>query len=247
MQIKQFGVDMKYINTLLLVLGLLVANNLFSQSLEVDGEKNVDKTVDINEFWDIYFSTTIKNVGPGPVNVQLSTKVKKLSFGHSYDVCWDGLCSPPTTEDWSATSTYKLNPGATTPNNFFYAHYYSFYKNIDPSEGEGNIVYIFANESNNEDKVEIDAKYKFVRGQNVFQLFGNPDINFSLENRNIKISSSKFEKLTLEIFDINGNLVLSQIIQNTYQNTLSNFTTGTYLIRISTQNKVLSKGKFILN
>lgn len=245
MQINHFGVDMKYLNTILLILALMFSNNLFGQSLEIVGEKNVDKTVDINEFWDIYFSAAIKNVGPGPVNVKLSTQVKKMTFGHSYDVCWDGLCSPPTTEDWTASNTYKLSPGSTTPENFFYAHYYSFYKSSDPTEGEGNIVYIFANESNTADKVEIDAKYKFVKGQTVFQLFGNPDINFSLENRNILISTTKYDRLTIEIFDINGNLALSQSVMNSYQNTL-NLSAGSYFIRISSENKVLSKGKFIL-
>lgn len=221
--------------------------NLSAQSFEVLGEKIIDETVDINEHWDIYFSTSIKNIGSMPVNVKLSTTVKSMTFGHSYDVCWDGLCSPPTTEDWVANGSLKLNPNDSLPDNFFYAHYYSFYKTSDPSVGEGNILYTFWNEMNPNDKVEIDAKFKFIDGKSVYEIFSNPEVNFSIQNRYISISSTQFNQMNMDVFDINGNQVLSRLVNSNYNENLEFLPAGTYLIRISSDNKIVSKSKIVLN
>lgn len=221
--------------------------NLLSQSLVIIGDEKYDYSLNIEEHWDIYFSASVKNIGPLPINIKLSTTVKKIEEGHSYDVCWDGLCSPPTTKDWISSSSVKLNPGEATPEGFFYAHYYSFYKDGNPTIGEGNILYTFANESNPTDKVEIDAKFKFVEGNSVYEIFGNPELDFSIENRTIRISTNKFENMYIEIFDISGITLLSQSSSNYYQSTLNSFSAGTYLIRISSNGRIISKGKFILN
>lgn len=225
---------------------LCLPYNLMPQSLEIVGDKNIEKTADLNEYIDIYFSTSIKNVGPGPVSIKVKTQVVKIANGHSYDVCWNGLCSPPTTEDWVSSDAYKLNPGETTPQELFYTHYYSFFKFTDPVEGEGNILYTFYNEMNPNDKIEIDAKYKFVKGQKVLELFSNPDINFSLEGKQIQIISQKFDEINLELYDINGNLITSQTFSGSYCNNFNHLSTGTYYLKLSVNGKTMSTGKFIL-
>lgn len=230
-----------------IVLIILIPFNLFSQSFEVLGDKVIDKTANIEEQWEIYFSTSIKNIGSMPINVKLSSKVISMTYGHSYDICWDGLCSPPTTENWVSGSSYKINPSDSLPENMFYSHYYSFYKDTDPLNGEGNIIYTFWNEQNPDDKVEIDAKYKFINGMSVYEVFSHPDIEFTFVNRQMSVSSTKFDNLNLEIFDINGNKVVNQNFVNAYQSDLNSLPTGTYLIRISSENKVLSKGKIVVN
>ncbi len=238
---------MKHFYRILVAIVLCLPFNLLSQSLEIVGEKSIDITADLNEHTDIYFTTTIKNIGPGPVNIKVKTQVKKITNGHSYDICWNGLCSPPTTEDWVSNDSYKLNPNQTTPVEIFYAHYYSFYKFTDPVEGEGNIIYTFFNEMNPDDKAEIDAKYKFVKGQKVLELFNNPDVNISIENKQLQISSQKFDQMNLEIFDINGNLVTSKTFSGYYYNNLEFLSYGTYFVKLKTNGKTISTGKFILN
>ncbi len=226
---------------------MLLPCPLFSQSLEVVGEKQIDKTADKQDL-EIYFSASIKNISSSPLNLALKTEVKKLTFGHSYDVCWFYLCNPPTTESWVGNKSQQLNPGEALPDNFFYAHYYSFNKNTDPVEGEGNIVFVFYNESKPDDKVEIDAKYKFVDGMSIYEVFGNPNVDFSIENKIITISSKKFDNMNLQIFDINGSLLSSESFRGGYyQNNLNQLPTGSYFIKIISDNKIISKGKFILN
>ena len=238
---------MKHFNIILFTIALCLSSNLFSQSLEIVGEKNIDITADLNEFTDIYFTTAIKNIGPAPVNVKVKTQVIKITPGHSYDICWDGLCSPPTIDNWTSSSSYKLDPSQTTPSALFYAHYYSYYKFTDPSEGEGNIVYIFFNEMNPDDKVEIDAKYKFIKGQKIFEFFSNPDVKVSIDGKELQISSEKSDKINLELFDIKGNLAMSQTFLGDYLTNLNYLSSGTYIVRLTSNGKLLSIGKVILN
>jgi hypothetical protein len=215
------------------IIFLLAGNLLFAQSIYVVGPTNYIDSIDIKDDWSISLHSTIGNKSNSDINVKVMVKVQVLPVGHSFDVCWKGNCLPATTEDWDKADPEQIKAGTVLPENSFFSHYYCQDKGSDPLPGTGKLLYTFYNVDNPADKAEIMATFLFTNKTSVSEFISNPTIDIKQTQDNIlNISTEKSERYQLNIYSINGNLVLSSSFElNSYTdlNTLSN---GVYIFNL---------------
>lgn len=236
---------MKRLSLLIYIL-FLTPFALFSQSLKLVTELPTDLVTSLSENYDLYFWARVLNLSQSDVNVKIKTEVKKITFGHSYDICWDGLCSPPTTENWESITSFKLKPNDTLPNNFFYSHYYAFNKMSDPVEGEGTIKYIFFEEGNTNNSVDIEINFKFVSGNYVLETLGDQEIETIVKDNLMFISSKNHANYNLVFYNLQGNILENHTFQTNKTVDIGKLQKGLILFQILRNNQVVGRGKLLI-
>ncbi len=217
----------------------------YSQSIEFAEQPQSLYSAKLDSSWDIYFTAQVKNISQNTINLKLRTEVVSISSGHSYDVCWDGLCSPSTITDWNNSSPYALEAGATTPVSLFFSHYYSYYQNGTPSEGTGTIRYIFYNADNANDNLSFDATFSFTPSS-VFESISNSNlkVNF-LDNKVLRVVVNNPSSLDyrITIFSLLGAKIEERQFNNYYEKDFSSYSTQVFLYQISQNGKIVGFGK----
>ncbi len=223
----------------------LGVSNSFSQSLQFVNEPQSAYSANIDSAIDIYISTQIKNSSQSNINLKIKSEILSLSYGHSYDVCWNGNCSPPTTLNWESSNSFALAADSITPANLFYSHYYAYFKSGSPSEGSGSIRYTFFNADNPDDNLTFEVAYSFTTSS-VFETLANSQlkVDFS-DNKVLRIFSNNNASLPykITIYSVLGIKISEAQFDDFFEKDLMDFGNQVFLYQISQQGKIVGLGK----
>jgi hypothetical protein len=229
---------------LAILLFAIIPSITFSQTLSIVGDTVITKIVDIDEFWDIYLTTDVYNSSFAISTIKVKAEVIEMSAGHSYDICWNGQCYAATGANWDDGMPYGIAANSKLGENLFYSHYYATNQNSPTAtEGTGKIKYIFYLENNPSDNCSLVATFSFATNS-VKEIFANEDVEINFDNDLMSISYPSAEQSTMQIFNIQGQLIDEITFWNTSSYNLNNLQSGSYLIRIINQNKQIATGKF---
>lgn len=227
---------------------LFVSNFIYSQSLYVVGPTSLDLTKDILEDWSVEIHSTVGNNTLTDINVKVKVKVLEIAKGHSFDVCWKGNCLPSTTEDWDKGDTDVIPAGQALPENSFFSHYYCTDKGSDPVKGNGKLLYTFYRPENQDDKAELTVTIAFTDVGSVSEFTSNPEISIlhSMDNK-LSISADNSGEYFVSLYSINGNNILNEKFNSSYQTDLNLLSSGVYLFNITKVNgERVSAGKIVI-
>ena len=230
---------------IILILGLLSVNNSNSQSLQCVEQPQPSYSENLDSAWDIFISARIKNVSSQDLNIKVKTEVISLTYGHTYDVCWNTICSPATTSDWLNSSVYTLNTGVETPPSLFFSHYYAYDQSENPIVGSGTIKYTFYVVENPQDNLSFEVTYNFTTSS-VFEAVSNAKmkVNF-LDNKILRVVANDLNPLqyTISIYSMLGAKISEAQFTDYFEKDMSNFSNQVFLFQITQDGKIVSSGK----
>jgi len=219
--------------------------NAYSQSLEFVEQPQSFYSAKLDSSWDIYFTAQVKNISQNSINLKLRTEVVSLPSGHSYDVCWNGLCSPSTTTNWNNSSPYTLEAEAITPVSLFFSHYYSYYQSGTPTEGTGTIRYIFYNADNPDDNLSFDATFRFTTSS-VFESISNSNLKVNFLDNNvlrIVVNNPSSMDYRITIYSLLGAKIEETQFNNYFEKDFSKYSSQVFLYQILQDGKIVGFGK----
>jgi hypothetical protein len=167
---------------------------------------------------------TLKNTTSDTVKFKMSVELVKLVMGHEISICWN-VCLPPFHDNYISPVTYQLEPNGVTNEGLFSVHLYPYMllsdnpvTYSDPAAGTTQIKIIFENANDANDKYEYNITYTVVDPNTAVEISPISDLdileitpNPSVGQSNIKFINSNSNAVTyLEIFDVQGNLVINK-------------------------------------
>lgn len=230
---------------IIILIGFLNVLSAHSQSLEFVEAPLPSYSANLDSNIDIYITAQIKNVSQKDLNIKIKTEVISLPFGHSYDVCWNELCSPPTRENWLNSTVYTLAAGSVSPSNLFYSHYYAFDQGGNLSEGSGTIKYIFYDTENPDDNLSFEVTFSFTQSS-VFEAISSSNLKVEFSDNKIlrimaenELSSPYF----ITIYSLLGAKVQEAQFSDYFETDFSNFGNQVFLYQITQGGKIVGSGK----
>ena len=230
---------------IVLLLAFSYTYDSFSQSMEFVEQPNPSYSQRLDSAWDIFITARIKNVTSQDLNIKVKTEVVSIAYSHTYDVCWNDICSPSTTSNWDNSTQYRLLAGAETPSSLFFSHYYSFNQMGIPTEGSGIIKYTFYVFENPQDSLSFEVSYNFTT-TSVIEVVSNKNlkVNF-LDNKILRVVSNELNpsSYTIAIYSLMGAKISEAQFNGYYEKDFSSFSNQVFLFQIIQNGKIVSSGK----
>ncbi|MGB9702705.1 MAG: T9SS type A sorting domain-containing protein [Candidatus Kapaibacteriota bacterium] len=220
---------------------------LRAQFLRIVGDTVLSYEANLDETYEILFTTQVQNTSFADLNVKVKVKVLEITEGHSFDVCWAGGCLPPAKEDWDKSPSDVIKGGATLPTNAFYSHYYPYSGASDPKPGTGKLVYTFYDADNPSDNASVTVSFKYYSGSGIIELPQTNSLSINLNEQNtLEIKLNQNDNYTISIYDTRGNMMLTSTFNSDKNIDLNNFSNGAYVFSIiNSESKKVTTGKFI--
>lgn len=233
--------------SVLVLLFVMLQIPLKAQYLRIVGDTLLSYEANINETYEIFFTTQIQNIGFANLNVRIKVKVLEMTEGHSFDICWAGGCLPPATSDWDKSPSVVVKGGETLPTNAFYSHYYPYSGSSDAKIGSGKLIYTFYDADNPDDNASATVSFKYYDGMGIVETPMSEAISIDLnDNNSLNIKVVQNDTYFISIYNIDGNLIFLRNFNSDTQIDLNPYTKGVYVFSVmNSSSKKVTTGKLI--
>lgn len=210
-----------------------MSNRLYAQSFELvssDGEK-VSANANIG---DLLGRINIKNISTEAKDVKVKIQIEEIVAGHSVAIC-TYFCFPYVNENWDNSEAFALDPAQTTTDLIF-GEGMTVHCNPNGNEGTTRVKYIFYDEKNPSDFLEVPFAFRF--GETSINDIDPSEFVVAYPNPTNSILSVYSETVSIEsinLFSISGEKVFDEMnISNTYKTLdLSSLAKGKYLMFVN--------------
>jgi hypothetical protein len=223
---------------------------LQSQNLSIVGIEVFEKSVDINEDWEIQVNSSVKNSSLSDITLKLKIDIIEMPFGHSFGCCWSSGCLGSSIEDWNSPTTVVLPAMSELPPFTFVGHYYCHYKESGCFPGMGKLRYTFYNANDMSDYTTLYATFNFTNGNGIQESLCLPEMNTNCINGNILQLSPEINGHPYQyfIYGLDGVCYASGTFTEDIQVNLNSFSSGAYIYSVLNKSGiVVAKGKMLVN
>lgn len=221
----------------LIILICSISINGFSQSLSLSwGGEPIGDTILMTGLvsdYEIVAHAIVTNNSNNSMDIKVRRNALQMINGTFSQFCWGSSCYPPNVEvsPWPLT----LGPGQSTGEGQFSAHYLP-----QGNFGDSFIEYKFFNMNNENVFVKVIVQFAATivgvdENDLSIKIYPNPVSDHLTINMSQSIEA-------ISIYDCTGAKIREERVKsNSYKLNTSSFTSGIYLFRIATHNRVITK------